>query len=90
MLIWRIWTIWGDERTVSYVLSTAVVGPIPSLATIFNNLQPAISKLGCIWLHFYHVLSYPTTRTTVMGAALLTYSVSLRTALRCDSGTTCW
>ena len=67
-----------------------VGGSIPSLATIFNNLQPAISKLGCIWLHFYHVLSYPTTRTTVMGAALLTYSVSLRTALRCDSGTTCW
>ncbi len=67
-----------------------VGGSIPSLATSFNNLQPAIFRFGCIWLHFRHALSYPTTRTTGTGTNLLTYSVSLRTALRCDSGTICW
>ena len=72
MLIWRIWTIWGDERTISYVESTGVGGPIPSLATIFNRLQTTISNLGCIWLHFHHSFSYPTTRDTVTGAARLT------------------
>jgi hypothetical protein len=37
--VWAFWQIWCDEETVTYVLSTAVGGPIPSLATIFNNLQ---------------------------------------------------
>src|SRR5258706_490784 len=29
-----------------------VGGSIPSLATIFNNLQTAIFNIGCNWLHF--------------------------------------
>jgi hypothetical protein len=30
LLIWHIWTIWGDQRTISYTELTAVVVPIPS------------------------------------------------------------
>jgi len=29
-----------------------VGGSIPSLATIFNNLQTALPGFGCNWLHF--------------------------------------
>jgi hypothetical protein len=36
LLIWAIWPIWGDERTVSYVGSMEVGVPIPSLATTFS------------------------------------------------------
>jgi len=28
-----------------------VGGSIPSLATIFNNLETALPRIGCIWLH---------------------------------------
>jgi hypothetical protein len=33
-LAWQVWTIWLDERTITYEFSTAVGVPIPSLATI--------------------------------------------------------
>jgi hypothetical protein len=36
LLIWTFWQIWGDERTVSYLESTTVEVPIPSLATTFS------------------------------------------------------
>ena len=62
-----------------------VGGSIPSLATIFNDLQSPFAEFGCIWLHFYHTHCTATASFT----DCLTNAVSFRTALRCDSGTTC-
>jgi len=59
-----------------------VGGSIPSLAIPFKDLQTTLFEFGCIWLHLSH------TYTASFNASL-TNAVSLRTALRCDSGTTC-
>jgi hypothetical protein len=36
LLIWHVWTIWANGRTITYEQSTAVGVPIPSLATLFS------------------------------------------------------
>jgi len=86
LLIWTVWQVWGDEKTVSYVVSTPVGVSIPSLATVFNDLQARPAEFGCVWLHFYHTAYCTGTASLALN---LTNSVSFRTALRCDSGTTC-
>ena len=44
--------------SVSSPEKAGVGGSIPSLATIFNNLQAIVFNFGCNWLHFRR-LSYP-------------------------------
>jgi len=46
LLNWQIWTIWGDERTVTYAESAAGQRPIPSLATMFSNTYGPLSPVS--------------------------------------------
>ena len=53
LLIWHVWTIWENGRTITYEQSMAVGVPIPSLATLFSiTYKPPKSHFGSNWFQF--------------------------------------
>jgi len=71
LLIWHVWTIWENGRTITYEQSMAVGVPIPSLATLFSKTyRHSTQSFGSNWFQFQprqHMSRASSVRRSITG-----------------------